>query len=199
MFSSFNFSNPLFCCAYPCSHIHEQVNIYVSQFMYIQYMTSDLFPFLTVFGLFVFTAPFLYRSKYQSVSPCIYNTTSDLFRYRPFFFFLEGLLLLFAVCCVLIIRMPTVFFAPFVSDSLPHLRFSRRSVFVCKVTEQRHCTRSVLLSSVKIDENFPQSQITAFHKISSLISCLSSFHSPFEMAHKNSPFWRSRKTLNKRE
>lgn len=87
MFSNFNYSNSPLCCTCPCSHMHEQVNIYVSQFMYIYYMTSDLFPFPTASRLFIFTEPFLFRSKYQSVSPCIYNTTSDLFRYRPFFFF----------------------------------------------------------------------------------------------------------------
>ncbi len=112
MFSNFNYSKFPLCCTCPCSHIHEQVNIYVSQFMYIQYMTSDLFPFPTASRLFIFTEPFLFQSKYQSVSPCIYNTTSDLFRYRPFFFFLEGLLLLFAICCILVIQIPTVFFAP---------------------------------------------------------------------------------------
>lgn len=135
MFSNFNFSNFPLCCTCPYSHIHEQVNIYVSQFMYIQYMTSDLFSFPAASWLFVLTEPFLFRSKYQSVSPCIYNTTFDLFRYSLFFLFLEGLLLLFAVCCVLIIQIPTIFFAPFVSVSIPHLRFSRKSVFVCKVTE----------------------------------------------------------------
>lgn len=87
MFSCFNSSKPHIRCSCPCPLIHEQVNIYVSQFMYIQYMTSDLFSFLTASRLFIFTEPFLFRSKYQSVSPCIYNTTSDLFRYRPFFFF----------------------------------------------------------------------------------------------------------------
>lgn len=50
-------------------------------------MTSDLFSFPTASRLFIFTEPFLFRSKYSSVSPCIYNTASDLFRYRPFFFF----------------------------------------------------------------------------------------------------------------
>ena len=182
MFSNFIYSNFPLCCTCPCSHIHEQVNIYVSQFMYIQYMTSDLFSFPTASRLFIFTEPFLFRSKYQSVSPCIYNTTSDLFRYRPFFFFLEGLLLLFLLR--LDCRKPSVFFAPFVSDSILHLRFPRKFVFMCKVTEQGRCTRSVSLSSAKFDENFPQSQITAFHKISSLISCWPSFHSPFETAHK---------------
>lgn len=35
MFSNFNYSNSPLCYTCPCSHIHEQVNIYVSQFMYI--------------------------------------------------------------------------------------------------------------------------------------------------------------------
>lgn len=35
MFTNFNFSNSPLCYTCPCSHIHEQVNIYVSQFMYI--------------------------------------------------------------------------------------------------------------------------------------------------------------------
>ena len=35
MFTKYNFSNFPLCCIGPCSHIHEQVNIYVSQFMYI--------------------------------------------------------------------------------------------------------------------------------------------------------------------
>ena len=64
MFSNFNYSNFPLCCTCPCSHMHEQVNIYVSQFMYIYYMTSDLFPFPTASRLFIFTEPFLFRSKY---------------------------------------------------------------------------------------------------------------------------------------
>lgn len=79
----------------------------------------------------------------------------------------------FIICHLLHLGYPDTYgiLCPFVSAPIHHLRFPRKSVFVCKVTEQGHCTRSVSLSSVKFDGNFPQSQITAFHKISSLISC----------------------------
>lgn len=95
MFSNFNFPNSPLCCTCPCSHIHEPVNIYVSQFMYIQYMTSDRFLFRLHPGSSYSQSRFC-SGQNISQSVRVYITRLLTCFVIDLFSFLEGLLLLFA-------------------------------------------------------------------------------------------------------
>ena len=114
----------VFCNTCLCSHISEQVNIYVSQFMYIQYMTSDLFYFLTVF----------YSGQKISQSVRVYITRLLTWFVSVHFFFFEGSLLLFTAYSLYFDYSDSCNNPICIGFNL-HLRFSRKFVFVCKVTE----------------------------------------------------------------
>ncbi|QCQ31420.1 hypothetical protein FQN58_10040 [Bacteroides xylanisolvens] len=78
---------------------------------------------------------------------------------------------------------------PFIPSDYHFLeaRHRHRLFLPCKGTADERQTKYRRATLLKFDENFPESQISVFHKISSAVPCSRFLLPPSGIAHKNRP------------